>query len=294
MDEELVEISETEEEAERLKAKWAAIEAAAGTKERLADIARDIVTHFEERTQGLFGKGMIICMSRRICVALYGQIIRLRPQWHDLATDKGQIKIVMTGDLMKDPKEWNEQGHITTKERREHIKARMKDTNDPLKLVIVRDMWLTGTDIPCLHSLYVDKPMRGHSLMQAVAKVNRVFRDKPGGLVVDFIGIGHLLKEAARKYTTSGFGSPSENLDGVAKAQFFEALEETMASLPKGSGRKKALEPKEASEHPRCQRKTETGLEKGTCKSVEWEENENNHEKDLRGSWARNQMGNVS
>ncbi len=234
VDEELVEISETEEEAERLKAKWAAIEAAAGTKERLADIAKDIVTHFEERTQGLFGKGMIVCMSRRICVALYDQIIKLRPQWHDLATDKGQIKVVMTGDLTKDPKSWNEQGHITTKERREQFKARMKDTNDPLKLVIVRDMWLTGTDIPCLHSIYVDKPMRGHSLMQAIARVNRVFRDKPGGLVVDFIGIGHLLKEAARKYTTGGFGNPSEDLDEVAKGQFLEALEETRALLPKG------------------------------------------------------------
>lgn len=234
VDEELVEITETEEEAERLKAKWAAIEAAAGTKERLADIAKDIVTHFEQRTQSLFGKGMIVCMSRRICVALYDEIMKLRPQWHDLATDKGQIKVVMTGDLTKDPKAWNEQGHITTKERREKIKARMKDTNDPLKLVIVRDMWLTGTDIPCLHSLYVDKPMRGHSLMQAIARVNRVFRDKPGGLIVDFIGVGHLLKEAARKYTTGGFGNPSEDLDEVAKAQFMEALEEIRALMPKG------------------------------------------------------------
>lgn len=234
VDKELEEITETQEEAERLKSKWAAIEAAAGTQERLAEVAKDIVGHFEQRSASIVGKGMVVCMSRRICVRLHDEIIKLRPDWRDPDIDKGQIKIVMTGDLTKDPKAWNEQGHITTKEKRERIKARLKDINDPLKLVIVRDMWLTGTDIPCLHTLYVDKPMKGHSLMQAIARVNRVFRDKPGGLIVDFIGIGHSLKEAAKKYTSGGFGRPTEDLDDAAKAQFFQELEAVRLQLPKG------------------------------------------------------------
>ena len=236
VDRELDEITETEEEAERLKSKWAAIEAAAGTQERLADIAQDIIQHFEQRSASIVGKGMIVCMSRRICVRLHDEIIKLRPDWYSQDINKGQIKVVMTGDLTKDPKAWNEQGHLTNKEKRERIKARLKDINDPLKLVIVRDMWLTGTDIPCLHTLYVDKPMRGHSLMQAIARVNRVFRDKPGGLIVDFIGIGHSLKEAAKKYTSGGFGSPTEDLDGAAKAQFLKDLDTIRIQLPKGVG----------------------------------------------------------
>lgn len=235
INEELEEIMEGEEaEAERLKAKWAAIEAAAGTKERLAEIAQDILTHFEERTKTLFGKAIIVCMSRRICVALYEEIIKLRPGWHDKETNKGKIKIVMTGNLSEDPKEWSEAGHITTKNRREQIKGRLKDPDDPLQIVLVRDMWLTGTDIPCLHTLYVDKPMKGHNLMQAIARVNRVFRDKPGGLVVDFIGFGHLLKEAARKFTADGFGKPVEDLDETAKGIFFQELEAIRKLLPEG------------------------------------------------------------
>ena len=234
VDKELEEITETEEEVERLKAKWAVIEAAAGTQERLAEIAKDIIQHFEQRSAAITGKGMIVCMSRRICVRLFDEIIKLRPQWHDHDISKGHLKVVMTGDLSKDPKAWNEQGHITTKEKRELIKARLKDINDPLRLVIVRDMWLTGTDVPCLHSLYVDKPMKGHNLMQAIARVNRVFRDKPGGLVVDFIGIGHWLKEAARKFTAGGFGKPTEGLDETAKAQFFREIEAMRKLMPPG------------------------------------------------------------
>ena len=234
IDKELEEIAETEEEERRLKTKWATIEAAAGTQDRLSEVAEDILSHFEERTKTLFGKGMIVCMSRRICVALYNEIIRKRSDWHHRDIDKGQIKVIMTGNLTKDPKEWSEAGHITTKEKRDKIKDRMKDPDDPLKIVIVRDMWLTGTDIQCLHTLYIDKPMRGHTLMQAIARVNRVFRDKPGGLVVDYIGIGHLLKEAARRYTARGFGQPTEEITDTAKKLFFENLEAVRQLLPEG------------------------------------------------------------
>ena len=232
VDRDLEEITESEEEAERLKPRWAQIEAAAGTQTRLAEIAQDILTHFESRTATLFGKAMIVCMSRRICVGLYDEIVKLRPEWRDPAMDKGQIKIIMTHRPDKDPVEWNHAGHITTKDKREQIKARLKDPNDPLKIAIVRDMWLTGTDIPCLHTLYVDKPMKGHNLMQAIARVNRVFRDKPGGLVVDYIGVGHSLKEAAKKFTADGFGEPTEDLDDAAKAQFLDALAAQRQLLP--------------------------------------------------------------
>ena len=234
IDDELAELTESEEAAHREAAKWKVIETAAGAKERLQEVARDIITHFEARTETLFGKAIVVCMSRRICVALYEEIVRLRPDWHDRDISKGQVKIVMTGNLSVDPPAWNEAGHITTRERREQIKARLKDPGDPLKMVIVRDMWLTGTDIPCLHTLYADKPMRGHSLMQAIARVNRVFSNKPGGLVVDYLGIGHSLKEAARKYTAGGFGEPVEDLDDTAKSQFFEALGAMHAQLPSG------------------------------------------------------------
>jgi type I restriction enzyme, R subunit len=236
VDEDLEEIAEGEEQ-EKLKSTWARIEAAAGTQDRIRAVAKDIVDHYEKRTGpgGVFGKAMIVCMSRRICVALYDEITSLRPDWHQEGTDRGQIKVVMTGDLSKDPKEWSEAGHITTKERREQIKERMKDPEDPLKMVIVRDMWLTGTDIPCLHTLYVDKPMKGHSIMQAIARVNRVFRDKPGGLVVDYIGVGHLLKEAAAKYRKNNFGEPVEDLDEAARGQFYLRLEEIRSLLPAGT-----------------------------------------------------------
>jgi type I restriction enzyme R subunit len=234
VDQELDEIAEGEEIAMSEKSKWAAIESAAGAQERMAEVARDLIAHFEQRSETLFGKGMIVCMSRRICVALYEEIVKLRPDWRDPAPDKGAVKVVMTGDITKDPKEWNAAGHITTKERREKLKARLKNPDDPLRLVIVRDMWLTGTDIPCLHTLYVDKPMRGHSLMQAIARVNRVFSNKPGGLVVDYIGVGHSLKEAARKYTADGFGAPADELNEAARERFFAELEAAAALLPEG------------------------------------------------------------
>jgi type I restriction enzyme R subunit len=232
VDEELEEIAEGEEIAAREKTKWAAIEFAAGAEDRVAAVARDIVEHFEKRSEALFGKGMIVCMSRRICVALFDEVVALRPDWHDARYDAGRIKVVMTGDISEDPKEWNAAGHITTKERREKLKARLKDPADPLQLVIVRDMWLTGTDVPCLSTLYVDKPMKGHSLMQAIARVNRVFSDKPGGLVVDYIGVGHRLKKAARKYTSDGFGAPTEELNELARAKFFAELAAITQQLP--------------------------------------------------------------
>ena len=161
-------------------------------------VARDLVEHFESRVVGMDGKAMIVCMSRRICVALYGEIVKLRPHWHSDEDESGVIKIVMTG-AASDPKQW--QRHIGGKARRELLAKRIKDPNDAFKLAIVRDMWLTGFDAPSLHTMYVDKPMRGHGLMQAIARVNRVFRDKPAGLIVDYIGIAQNLKSALGQYS---------------------------------------------------------------------------------------------
>ena len=203
IDRDFEEVTEGEEEEvkNKLKTKWAALEALVGTKERIETIARDIVEHFEERCKVLEGKGMIVCMSRRICVDLYNEIIKLRPHWHSDDLDKGVIKIVMSGNPSKDPKEFLP--HLYTKSQIKEIEKRMKDPKDPLKLVIVRDMWLTGFDVPCLHTMYIDKPMKGHNLMQAIARVNRVFKDKPAGLVVDYIGIADDLKLALANYTRS-------------------------------------------------------------------------------------------
>ncbi|HXG41121.1 MAG TPA: type I restriction endonuclease subunit R [Dehalococcoidia bacterium] len=203
LDEEFEEVTEGEEveRKERLKTRWAQLEAVVGSESRLRLIAEDIVQHFEQRLEALDGKAMIVCMSRRICVDLYNEIVRLRPAWHNEDDDKGVIKVVMTGSA-GDPPEW--QPHIRSKERREQLARRFRDPDDPLKVVIVRDMWLTGFDCPCLHTMYLDKPMRGHTLMQAIAKVNRVFRDKPGGLVVDYLGLAHELKRAIAVYTESG------------------------------------------------------------------------------------------
>ncbi|MCX8086872.1 MAG: type I restriction endonuclease subunit R [Rhodocyclaceae bacterium] len=200
IDAEIEEILEGEEEAarERAKQKWATVEALVGSDKRLAQVAQDIVRHFEARVQALSGKAMIVCMSRRICVKLYDEIVRLRPQWHSSDDNAGSIKIVMTG-AASDPPEW--QPHIGNQARRDLLAKRARDPNDPLQLVIVRDMWLTGFDAPCMHTLYVDKPMRGHGLMQAIARVNRVFRDKPAGLVVDYIGIAQNLKDALAQYS---------------------------------------------------------------------------------------------
>jgi len=203
IDPEFEEVTEGEEveRKERLKSKWAQLEAIVGTEKRLRLLAQDIVEHFEGRLEVLDGKAMVVCMSRRICVDLYREIVRLHPEWHDDADDRGQIKVVMTGSA-SDPPDW--QPHIRDKRRREFLANRFRDPNDPLKMVIVRDMWLTGFDCPSLHTMYLDKPMRAHGLMQAIARVNRVFRDKPGGLVVDYLGLAHELKAALEAYTESG------------------------------------------------------------------------------------------
>ena len=200
LDEEIAELTEDEAESEqeRLKRKWANVEAVVGTKKRLGLVAGDIVEHFEDRVVGMDGKAMAVGMSRRICVALYAEIVKLRPKWHSDDDASGVIKIVMTG-AASDPKEW--QRHIGGKARRELLAKRAKDPDDPLKLVIVRDMWLTGFDAPSMHTMYIDKPMRGHGLMQAIARVNRVFLDKPAGLIVDYIGIAQNLKSALGQYS---------------------------------------------------------------------------------------------
>ncbi|MYF00436.1 MAG: type I restriction endonuclease subunit R [Gammaproteobacteria bacterium] len=200
LDAEIAELTEEEavNEQERLKRKWSNVEAVIGAGKRLALVARDLVEHFENRLTGMEGKAMIVCMSRRICIALYEEIIRLKPEWHSDEDTEGFIKIVMTGTA-SDPPDW--QRHIGGKARRELLAKRIKDPDDPLKLVIVRDMWLTGFDTPSLHTMYIDKPMRGHGLMQAIARVNRVFRDKPAGLVVDYIGVAQNLKSALGQYS---------------------------------------------------------------------------------------------
>lgn len=195
------ELTEDEEERERHRqqTKWSRVEALVGAENRLAQVAADIVKHFEDRLSGLDGKAMIVCMSRRICVALYNEIIKLRPDWHSDDDKQGLIKVVMTGDIAKDPTEWLQ--HTGNKTRRDLLAKRARDAKDPLKLVIVRDMWLTGFDSPSMHTMYIDKPMHGHNLMQAIARVNRVFKDKPGGLIVDYIGIAHNLKQALSIYS---------------------------------------------------------------------------------------------
>jgi len=197
------EITETEEATEKseLKRRWSRLEAMVGTEKRLKLVAKDIIQHFEKRQEAMDGKAMIVCMSRRICVDLYDQIVKLRPKWHSPDFGKGAIKVVMTGSAA-DPERYAQ--HLMTPKVRKDIENRFKKPEDPLKIVIVRDMWLTGFDVPCLHTMYVDKPMQGHGLMQAIARVNRVFKDKPGGLIVDYLGIAEELKEAVAQYTTSG------------------------------------------------------------------------------------------
>lgn len=203
IDPEFEEATEGEEveRREKLKTKWAQLEAVVGAEKRLAIVARDIVDHFEKRLEAMDGKAMIVCMSRRICVELYAEIVKLRPQWESAEDERGAIKVVMTGSA-SDPADW--QRHIRTKARREALANRFRDATDPFRLVLVRDMWLTGFDAPSLHTMYLDKPMRGHGLMQAIARVNRVFKDKPGGLVVDYLGLAQELKAALATYTESG------------------------------------------------------------------------------------------
>lgn len=204
---------ESEAEQERFKRKWSTVEALVGSDKRLALVAKDLVAHFEDRVAALDGKAMVVCMSRRICVRLYEEIVKLRPDWHSTEDNAGAVKIVMTG-APSDPQAWQQHIGNKPKARRDLLAKRARDPKDPLKLVIVRDMWLTGFDAPCMHTMYVDKPMQGHGLMQAIARVNRVFRDKPAGLIVDYIGIAQNLKSALQRYSKSD----QENT-GVDEAQ---------------------------------------------------------------------------
>jgi type I restriction enzyme R subunit len=203
IDPDFEEATEGEESAhkEKLKSKWAALEAIVGADKRVGLIADDLVRHWEARLEVMDGKAMIVCMSRRICVEIYDALIKLRPAWHHKDDAKGIVKIIMTGSAT-DPVAW--QDHIRNKPRREELAKRFENPKDPFKIVIVRDMWLTGFDAPCLHTMYLDKPMRGHGLMQTIARVNPVFKDKPGGLVVDYLGLAHELKQALATYTESG------------------------------------------------------------------------------------------
>src|SRR5882672_5990359 len=197
------EVTEDAEEStkESLRRKWAQLEAMVGTDKRIALVAEDLVKHWEARYAAMDGKAMVVCMSRRICVELYKAIEKLRPDWHHDDDDKGTMKIVMSGSA-SDKLDW--QKHIRSKKRREELAKAFKNPKKQFRIVIVRDMWLTGFDAPSLHTMYADKPMRGHGLMQAIARVNRVFRDKPGGLVVDYLGLAQELKEALATYTESG------------------------------------------------------------------------------------------
>lgn len=203
-------------EAEKAKAKWSSVEALVGSKKRLKEIAADLVPHLEARVEAMDGKAMAVCMSRRICVDLYDDIIALRPDWHSSDDALGAIKVVMTG-AASDPPAW--QQHIGNKRRRDMLAKRARDPGDPLRLVLVRDMWLTGFDAPCMNTMYIDKPMRGHGLMQAIARVNRVFRDKPGGLIVDYIGIAQNLKKALGDYTES-----DQEKTGIDEAEAVAAM----------------------------------------------------------------------
>lgn len=202
IDDEFEEVTEGQEdfEREKNKAKWSRLEAVVGSPNRIKKLAEDIVEHYEENSKTIDGKAMIVCMSRRICVDLYDEIVKLRPDWHSDDLDKGKIKVVMTGSAADNEKL---QKHVGGKQRRDTLAKRMKDNDDELKIVIVRDMWLTGFDVPSMHTMYVDKPMKGHNLMQAIARVNRVFKDKSGGVIVDYLGILESLKRALNQYTDS-------------------------------------------------------------------------------------------
>ena len=209
-------------DTQKAKAKWTQMEALIGSEQRIRNIAQDIINHFEARQTVFDGKGMIVSMSRRIAAELYAQIIQLRPQWHDDDLNKGMIKVVMTASSSDGPILAK---HHTTKEQRKLLAERMKDDADPLKLVIVRDMWLTGFDAPSMHTLYIDKPMKGHNLMQAIARVNRVYKDKPGGLVVDYLGIASDLKEALSFYSDAGGKGDPTLVQEQAVALMLEKLE---------------------------------------------------------------------
>lgn len=213
------------DELERKKTRWTALAKAAGAADRIHTLARDLLDHFRERTQTLRGKGMIVGMTRENCVRLHDALTAL--------PGCPETKVVMTGNITQDPEAWSAAGHITTKVQRDAIKKRMKDPDDPLQIVIVCDMWLTGTDIPCLHTLYIDKPMRGHNMIQAISRVNRVFSDKPHGLIVDYIGIGDQLREATATYAQGGgTGHVAPAVSEEAKPVFFAFLAELRRLLP--------------------------------------------------------------
>jgi type I restriction enzyme R subunit len=235
VDAEFEEVTEGEEVTakERLKSKWAALEALVGTEKRLSLVAADLVEHLERRWEALEGKAMIVAMSRRIAVELYDSLARLRPEWAGATDAEGALKVVMTGSA-SDPLPW--QGHIRNKGRREALARRFRDPDDPFRIVIVRDMWLTGFDAPSLHTMYLDKPMRGHGLMQAIARVNRVFRDKPGGLVVDYLGVADQLKAAMATYAASG-GKGTTAIDQEQAVAVFREKYEVAAALFHGFDR---------------------------------------------------------
>jgi type I restriction enzyme R subunit len=240
IDREFEEVTEGEEVEgkEKLKSKWSRVEKVAGSPKRISRIAPDIVNHFEERTSILEGKGMIVCMSRRICVDLHNEIVKLRPGWYNEDDEKGLVKVVMTGSA-SDPKEW--QQHIRNKLRRKRIGENFKDPNHELKLLIVRDMFLTGFDAPTLHTMYLDKPIRGHTLMQAIARVNRVYPGKEGGLVVDYFGVGAELKEALINYTASG-GKGTPTLDQEQAAMVMQEKYEIVKDMFHGFNYRKFFE----------------------------------------------------
>jgi type I restriction enzyme R subunit len=260
LDAEFEEITEGEEltKKERLKTKWAALEALVGDPKRIALVAADLVAHFEKRVEAMDGKAMIVCMSRRICVDLYNALIKLRPEW-----EAETLKVVMTGSAEDGP-EW--QKHIGNKKQRRDLANQFKDAKNPFKIVIVRDMWLTGFDAPCLHTMYADNPMQGHGLMQAIARVNRVFRDKPGGLVVDYLGLADQLKMALITYTESG-GQGNPTFDTAqAIAVMLEKQRHRQrhdSRLPLGqvdqrhANRAPAAHPSRAGAHPRTGRRQE-------------------------------------
>ena len=239
LSEQVDEVVEDEEDInlrEKTKGEWSRLEKLVGATPRLKQVAADLVAHFESRNESMDGKAMIVGMSRDICAHLYNEIVELRPEWHDPDPEKGVIKIVMTGSASDKPLL---QPHIYSKKTKKRLEKRFKDVNDPMKLVIVRDMWLTGFDAPCCHTMYVDKPMKGHNLMQAIARVNRVFKNKPGGLVVDYIGIANELKAALKDYTDArGKGEPtlrSEEAYAVL-AEKMDALRGLFAKTPQGEG----------------------------------------------------------
>ena len=234
--EEVVEDEEDVSQREKTKGEWSRLEKLVGAGPRLQQVAADLVNHFETRSQSMDGKAMIVAMSRDICVHLYNEIVALRPDWHDSDSEKGAIKIVMTGSASDKPLL---QPHIYNKQTKKRLEKRFKDINDPLKLVIVRDMWLTGFDAPCCHTMYVDKPMKGHNLMQAIARVNRVFKNKPGGLVVDYIGIANELKQALKTYTDAkGKGEPTHSAEEAFSIllEKLDIIHAMLAPNPKAKG----------------------------------------------------------